>query len=381
MRKTIIKPSLPPLILTLDAGGTNFVFSAVKNREIQGEAVTLPSMANELEACLDQILGGLQELHNTMGREAVAISIGFPGPADYKKGIIGECNNLPAFRGLDGVAIGPMLEHHFDLPVFIRNDADLFAYGEAIAGALPEVNTAMEESGRPSRYENLLGITLGTGIGAGIVTGGRLLEGDNSAGAEIWALRSKLHRDSPVEEDVSIRALKRVYAEIARMPVEEAPEPEVLASIARNQQKGHSAAARESFRRFGEALGDAMANAVTLIDGLVVIGGGISAAHDLFMPAVMQELNGKYQLRESGGAPRTLMRAFNLQDETDRRAFLSHKQHAIAVPRSERRVSYDPMKRTGITISKLGAGRAVAIGAHEVAVNELAARSTTKAPA
>src|SRR5712675_742109 len=166
----------PPLILTLDAGGTNFVFSAVRNGEIVGEPVTLPSLANELEACLDQITGGLQELHNRNGREAAAISIGFPGPADYKLGIIGDCNNLPAFR--DGVALGPMLEHHFDLP---------------------DTNKALEASGSTLRYQNLLGITLGTGLGAGIVMRGQMHEGDNSAGAEIWALRSKLHRDSPVE--------------------------------------------------------------------------------------------------------------------------------------------------------------------------------------
>jgi glucokinase len=274
-----------------------------------------------------------------------------------------------------------MLEHHFDLPVFIRNDADLFAYGEALGGALPETNKAMEENHKLLRYRNLLGITLGTGIGAGIVIDGRLLEGDNSAGAEIWALRSKLHRDSPVEEDVSIRALKRVYAEIARMPLEEAPEPDVLALIARNQQKGHSSAARESYRRFGEALGDAISNGLTLIDGLVVIGGGISAAHELFMPAVMQELNGQYQLREgSARAPRTLMSAFNMQDETDRRAFFAHKVRSIAVPRSDKNVSHDQSKRTPIVISKLGTGLAMAIGAYEVAVNELAARSA-KAPA
>src|SRR6185436_14691785 len=98
MRETIKKP---PLVLTLVAGGTNFVFAAVRSGEIVGDSVTLPSMANDLEACLDQILGGLQELHNSTGREASAISIGFPGPADYEKGIIGECNNLPAFRGVD----------------------------------------------------------------------------------------------------------------------------------------------------------------------------------------------------------------------------------------------------------------------------------------
>ena len=364
----------PPLVLTLDAGGTNFVFSAVKNGEVVGETLTLPSNGDELDACLDQITGGLQELHNRTGREATAISIGFPGPADYKLGIIGECNNLPAFRG-DGVALGPMLEHHFDLPVFIRNDADLFAYGEALAGALPETNKALEDSGSTLRYKNLLGITLGTGLGAGMVTNGKLHEGDNSAAAEIWALRSKLHRDSPVEADVSIRALRRVYAEIARMPVEEAPEPEMLAAIAKHEEKGHNAAARESYRRFGEALGDAIANTLTLFDGLVVLGGGISAAHELFMPAVMQELNAQYQPREGTRAPRTVIKAFNLQDEIDRRSLLAHKTRDIAVPQSNKTITYDPMKRTGIAISKLGTGRAVAIGAYEVAINEMNARS------
>lgn len=372
LRETIRKT---PLVLTLDAGGTNFVFSAVRSGEVVGEPVTLPSMAEDLESCLDQITGGLHEIHNASGREAAAISIGFPGPADYKLGIIGDCNNLPAFRG-DGVALGPMLEHHFDLPVFIRNDADLFAYGEALAGILPETNKALEESGSTLRYRNLLGITLGTGLGAGIVTNGQLHEGDNSAAAEIWALRSKLHRDSPVEEDVCIRALRRVYAEIARMPLEEAPQPDVLAAIARHEQKGHSAAARESYRRFGEALGDAIANVLTLFDGLVVLGGGVSAAHELFLPAAMLELNTQYQPREGARAPRTLMRAFNLQDDTDRRSLLAHKTRDIAVPQSTRTVTYDPMKRTGIGISKLGTSRAVAIGAYQVAMAEMGAQST-----
>jgi glucokinase len=179
---------------------------------------------------------------------------------------------------------------------------------------------------------------------------------------------------------VSIRALKRVYAEIVRVAPEEAPEPDVLAAIARHEQKGHNAAARESYRRFGEALGDAIANTLTLFDGLVVLGGGVSAAHDLFMPALMQELNASYQPREGTKTPRTALRAFNLEDETDRRSFLAHKTRDIAVPRSERHVTFDPMKRTGIAISKIGTSRAVAIGAHEVAVSELNARAAKVTP-
>jgi glucokinase len=65
----------------------------------------------------------------------VAISFAFPGPSDYPRGIIGDLGNLPCFRG--GVALGPMLEDTFEIPVFINNDGDLFAYGEAIGGFLP----------------------------------------------------------------------------------------------------------------------------------------------------------------------------------------------------------------------------------------------------
>ena len=102
----------------------------------------------------------------------------FPGPADYPNGIIGDLGNLPGFRG--GVALGPMLEEKFGIPVFINNDGDLFVYGEAIAGFLPYVNGLLEKAGSPKRYKNLFGVTLGTGFGGGIVRDGELFIGDNS---------------------------------------------------------------------------------------------------------------------------------------------------------------------------------------------------------
>jgi glucokinase len=362
----------PRLVLTLDAGGTNFVFSAVRGGVEASEPVVLPALADDLEACLAQIIAGFQEVHNRSGRAAAALSFAFPGPADYPRGIIGDLVNLPAFR--NGVALGPMLEHHFDMPVFINNDGDLFAYGEAIGGFLPEINAALEAGGSTMRYRNLLGVTLGTGFGGGIARDGRLFVGDNAAAAEIWALRSKLHRDCPVEEDISIRALRRVYAEIARIAIDAAPDPKSLAAIARHEEKGHSAAAREAYRRLGEALGDALANAVTLIDGLVVVGGGLSEAAPLFMPVVIAEMNGHLQSREGARVPRMETRAFNLDDDTDRRSFLAHKVRDIPIPGSKRTIAYDPLKRVGVGITKLGTSRAVALGAYAFALEKLDAR-------
>lgn len=96
----------------------------------------------------------------------MAISFAFPGPADYKRGIIGELINLPSFKG--GVALGPMLEEIFGLPTYINNDGDLFAYGEAIGGFLPRLNNDLKKNNIAKQYSNLFGITLGTGFGGGL---------------------------------------------------------------------------------------------------------------------------------------------------------------------------------------------------------------------
>ena len=85
-----------------------------------------------------------------------------------------------------------MLEDKFGIPVFINNDGDLFVYGEAIAGFLPHVNGLLKKAGSPKRYNNLFGVTLGTGFGGGIVRNGELFMGDNSIAGEVWLLRNKL---------------------------------------------------------------------------------------------------------------------------------------------------------------------------------------------
>ena len=112
--------------------------------------VVLPSNGHDLALCLQTIRDGFSQIHAALAEKPVAISFAFPGPADYASGVIGDLANLPAFRG--GVPLGPMFEEKFRLPVFINNDGDLFAYGEAIAGLLPQTNA---EAGRRRRRETL----------------------------------------------------------------------------------------------------------------------------------------------------------------------------------------------------------------------------------
>jgi glucokinase len=361
-------------VMTLDAGGTSFRFSAIRGNRPVAATISMPSNGDNLERCLANISNGFSQVAAQCPTLPVAISFAFPGPADYPNGIIGDQKNLPGFRG--GVALGPMLEEQFGIPVFINNDADLFVYGEAIAGFLPYVNNLLAQAGSPKRFQNLLGVTLGTGFGGGIVRKGELFVGDNSMAGEIWAFRNKLNPRMCAEEGASIRAVRRIYAQQAGIPAGEAPDPRVIEQIALGQVRGEQEAAIESYRRLGEIVGDALCQALTLIDGLAVIGGNISKASPLFMPAIMGELS---QLcfvpnqDESFKLRRLTAIAFNLEDPEQLAKFLAGETREITVPGSQRRVKYDPLQRVGIGISRLGTSEAVAIGAYAFALQKLGA--------
>ena len=142
-------------ILVLDAGGTNLVFNAVRDGQIVEKTFTLPAMSENLENLLEKIIHGFREINKQTGGVANAISFCFPGPADFENGIIGDLENLPFFRG--GIPLKAMLENEFGIPVFINNDGDLFALGEAIGGILPQINIELLVNDVHKQYKNLPG--------------------------------------------------------------------------------------------------------------------------------------------------------------------------------------------------------------------------------
>jgi glucokinase len=279
------------VVMTLDAGGTNLVFSAVRGED--------------------------------------AISFCFPGPAEYEEGIIGNLENLPVFQG--GVALGPMLEDIFQIPVFINNDGDLFAYGEAVAGLLPEVNALLAKSGSPKRYQNLFGATFGTGFGGGIAHRGELFLGDNSAQGEINRTRNKILCDCSAEENVSIRGVRRVYAREAGIKMVNSPSPKGIFEIGMGWREGDRKAACKAFDEFAIVAGD---------------------------------LN------------RLEVKAFNLENKYSLMQFIKGDTREITVPFSGRKIKYDPLKRVGVGRTRLGTANAVAIGAYAFALNQLDRRNT-----
>lgn len=357
------------IVLTLDAGGTSFRFSAIQGARPVTGTITLPSDGDNLRKCLGNIVAGFAEVKQRCAQTPSAISFAFPGPANYPLGIIGDLRNLAGFRG--GVALGPMLEKRFGIPVFINNDAELFTYGEAIAGFLPHVNGLLKAAGSPMRFRNLCGITLGTGFGCGITRNGELFSGDNSNAAQISLLRNKLDPEVNSEEGASIRAVRRVYAAQAGIRFEDAPDPRVIEEIAIGKAPGDRAAALEAYRRLGVVAGDALATTLALVDGLAVIGGGLSKGWRLLMPSLLEQLNQVYTSPNGYCFRRLPAAVYNLEDKAHLRKFLKGGTRTIVVPGGRGKIKYDALQRIGVGISRLGTSEAVAIGAYVFALRKL----------
>lgn len=357
------------IVLTLDAGGTNFRFGALRGGVAAIETIRRSARAHDLDASLRQIVEGFDEARGRCPEPPVAISFAFPGPADYARGIIIDPPNMSAFRG--GVALGPMLEDRFGVPVFINNDGHLFAYGESIAGFLPQVNALLERANAPRRFRSLLGVTLGTGFGGGFVCDGALHAGDHGVAAEVWRLRNVRHPEMSAEEGACARAVRREYAIEAGLEFEQAPDPRSIFEVAMGVREGDRTSALTAFHRLGEVAGDAIAQASVLVDGLVVIGGGVSAAWPLFMPSLIARMNGATTAPGGGRFRRLAAVAFNLEDPEQLRSFVENQAQEIIVPGSGRRVLYDPHCRTGVGISRLGTSEAIALGAYAFALRRL----------
>ncbi len=355
------------IVLTLDAGGTNFVFSAIQSNEEIVTPVVLPACSDNLDKCMETLVEGFQLIRNSISTDPVAISFAFPGPADYDNGIIGDLPNFSCFRG--GVAMGPFLQEKFGIPVFINNDGNLFAYGEALAGLLPDVNRKLEEAGSRRRYKNLLGITLGTGFGAGVVINKVLLTGDNGVGGDMWIFRNGKYPNMIAEESVSIRAVKRVYRELTSDTTELSPKD--IFEIAEGIKSGNREAAIRSFEELGELAGHALSYSLTIVDGMVSIGGGITGAAKYIIPAMIRTMQQPVETFAGLSFKGMQMDIYNLMNPNEYVEFLKDESVPVTIPGTDKEVYYNIGRKVGIAVTSLGTSKAVALGAYAFALAQL----------
>ena len=117
--------------------------------------------------------------------------------------------------------------------------------------------------------------------------------------------------------------------------------------------------------------GDALASAGSLVDGLVVIGGGLAHGHRLFMKRLVREMNAAYDTPLGGRVPRFESRVLNLEDPQDRGTFLRGDVRELPVPLSSRTILHDAAKAVGVGVTRLGTAQAVSIGAYTLALTRI----------
>ncbi|MBQ4247592.1 MAG: ROK family glucokinase [Ruminococcus sp.] len=156
----------------IDLGGTNIKAGVVnENYEIISKATTktmLPRPAEEICADMAKVSLKAMEQAGLKLENIESIGIGTPGTANSETGIIEYSNNL----GFLNLPVVELMQKYINKPFYVENDANAAAYGEFIAGAAKGANDAVC-------------ITLGTGVGGGIIINGKIYSGFNFAGAEI----------------------------------------------------------------------------------------------------------------------------------------------------------------------------------------------------
>jgi glucokinase len=200
--------------------------------------------------------------------QAKAIGLGTPGPADAAGRVARVAINL---QGWQDVPIADWLEEKTGLPTVVANDANCAGLGEVWLGA-------------GKAYQDAIMLTLGTGVGGAIILNGKLFVGRKGTAGELGLITldpeghpcNSGNRGS-LEQHCSVQAIRR---ETGLTPAE-------LAEKAR----GGDGAAISYWQTYGRNLGCALASLVyVLTPEAVILGGGISAAADLFLPATLAEL-------------------------------------------------------------------------------------------
>ena len=255
-------------IISLDLGGTTFssylidenlnIYNRSSIDKIKNYSNT-SELIDGIEKQILDLINGLDIVLNNVK----CIGVSAAGPLDSKAGKILETPNLVL---LQNTKIVQLLKNKFSKPVYLENDANLFALGEWF-----------------NNYKNskiVIGITLGTGLGLGVIINGKLFTGANGMGAEYGISPYKL---GVWEDVISIDGLEILMKKKQMNKIS----PKHLSELALNDDSD----AIQIWNEFGDHLGIFTSHILNLLDPSVVIfGGGISGAYKYFSSSLIKQL-------------------------------------------------------------------------------------------
>lgn len=260
----------------VDLGGTNLRAAAIDGHGRILQEISAPTNQSAgPDAVVAEIVAAIRKLRDELGsEELVGVGIGSPGFIVMDKGLITGSPNLPGF---DNYPIRDEIERRLRAPVILENDANAAALGEKWMGAGREV-------------DDLVLLTLGTGIGGGVIIGGRILHGFVGMAGELGHM-TVVPTGNPcgcgntgcLEKHASATAVS-VMAKLMGLGDDLSSEQVYQLAVDGNEK------ARMIFRLMGQALGVALANLVNAFNfPLYLLSGGMLPAWEFFAPAMFEE--------------------------------------------------------------------------------------------
>lgn len=265
----------------IDIGGTNTKIGLVnaEGKIIARRNLSTPEYA-QFTSYIEAIVLTVRELISSQDAILKAVGIG-SASANYKTGCIEHAANLP-WKGIEPIC--KELSDRLGVPVFLENDANAAALGELKYGVARGL-------------EDMVMITLGTGVGGGIISHGRLIHGANSCGGEIGHLRIDYSGNARscgcgskgcLETYCSATGVARTAEEMYKNCSKALTSLDIY-----NAACGGDSTAIDILKTVGKQLGRAIALIIQVTDPqAVVLFGGLAAANRFFMPDLIEEMNG-----------------------------------------------------------------------------------------
>jgi len=261
----------------VDLGGTNLRAAAINEEGVILEQISgRTELSAGRDAVIQDMVDAIQSLKQRVGGGHLAgVGVGVPGFIRMAEGVIVGSNNLPEF---EGYPVRDDIEKRLGARVFLENDANAAALGEKWMGAGKDVN-------------DLVLLTLGTGIGGGVISGGRVLHGYVGMAGEVGHITVDPNGNpcgcgnfGCLEKHASATAIVAM-AKLLHLGENVTSEDVYKLAVAGNER------ARMIFTAMGKALGVALANLVNIFNfPLYLLSGGVLPAWEFFAPAMLAEV-------------------------------------------------------------------------------------------
>jgi glucokinase len=243
-------------IIGVDLGGTNVRCGLVKGQTIaKVYEQPISSRASE-DQVLKEIIYAIEQV---LEPDAIAIGLGVPGIVDTEKGIVFDVQNIPAWKETH---LKEIIERHFNIPVYLNNDANCFAAGEWYYGL-------------GAGCKNIVGLITGTGVAAGIIIKGQLYEGNHCGAGEFGMIPYKDHN---LEFYCGGNFFRYFY--------------HTTGEILYKQAKQGDVKALQIFDEYGMHLSWAIKTVMyTLSPEMIIIGGSVSKAYEFYQKSLKHHLS------------------------------------------------------------------------------------------